>query len=154
VDEAPSNDPDDRRHIAAALAAGADVIVTNNLADFPSEPLALLGLRVMTADEYLCELFGSARTEVITTIRRLAREKRNPPMTPMDLLARIGKIAPEFLAWPSVISKRPEIHAQMQERHFALRRKKYCRSPRRDPGSSSTSAEPELSQYCEFEFPS
>jgi hypothetical protein len=85
-----------RRHIAAALAAGADVIVTNNLADFPSEPLALLGLRVMTADEYLCELFGSARTEVITTIRRLAREKRNPPMTPMDLLARIGKIAPEF----------------------------------------------------------
>jgi|SRR2546423_3324168 len=52
VDEAPSSDPDDRHHIAAALAAGADVIVTNNLDDFPSEPLALLGLRVLTMNEY------------------------------------------------------------------------------------------------------
>lgn len=96
VDEAPSSDPDDRRHIAAALAAGADVIVTNNLDDFPSEPLALLGLRVLTPDEYLCELFGVARIEVIAMIKRLAAEKRRPPMTPVDLMARIGKSAPKF----------------------------------------------------------
>jgi predicted nucleic acid-binding protein len=96
VDGAPSSDLDDRRHIAAALASGADVIVTNNLADFPAERLNALGLRVLTPDMYLCELIGLARYEVIATVERLAAEKRNPPMTPVDLLERIGKIAPVF----------------------------------------------------------
>ena len=48
TDDAPSGDPDDRRHIAAALAAQADLIVTGNLDDFPAGPLAALGLRVAT----------------------------------------------------------------------------------------------------------
>lgn len=96
IDEAPSSDPDDRHHIAAAIAARADFIVTNNLDDFPAEPLAALGLRVATPDEYLCELFDSAQAEVVATINQLAAEKRNPPMTPDDLLARVGKTAPAF----------------------------------------------------------
>ncbi|NUR63752.1 MAG: hypothetical protein HOV87_34595 [Catenulispora sp.] len=64
--------------------------------DFPAGPLAALGLRVATPDEYLCELFESAPAEVVATIDRLAEEKRNPPMTPDDLLARVGKTAPAF----------------------------------------------------------
>ena len=96
IDDAPSNDPDDRHHIAAAIAARADAIVTNNVADFPQDPLAKRGLRVLTPDEYLCELLNTARVEVVATIERLASEKRNPPMTSADLLARISKTAPQF----------------------------------------------------------
>ena len=96
VDDAPSPDPDDRRHIAAAIAGKADAIITNNIADFPARPLAALGLRVLTPDEYLRELLKAEQTEVIATIERLAREKRNPAPTPADLLARVGKIAPQF----------------------------------------------------------
>ncbi len=54
----PGNDPDDRRHMAAALAGRAQVMVTWNRDDFPGEPLAGMGLRVADPDEYLCELLG------------------------------------------------------------------------------------------------
>ncbi|WP_370154758.1 PIN domain-containing protein [Streptacidiphilus sp. EB129] len=36
VDEMPGDDPDDRHRSAAALAAGADVLITWNLAGFPA----------------------------------------------------------------------------------------------------------------------
>ena len=50
-------DEDDREVMAAALAAEADVICTNNLAHFPEPVLSDLGLEVMTPDCLLCRLF-------------------------------------------------------------------------------------------------
>ena len=52
----PGVDPDDHPHMAAAVAAGVDALVTANLADFPEQPLAALGVRVVDPDLYLCEL--------------------------------------------------------------------------------------------------
>jgi predicted nucleic acid-binding protein len=81
----PSPDPDDRHHIAAAVASNAAVIVTWNRTDFPAQPLARLGLRVADPDTYLQELLAEVPDEVLATVVRLANEKRSPPRTPLDL---------------------------------------------------------------------
>jgi predicted nucleic acid-binding protein len=86
VERMPGKDPDDRLHMAAAIAGGASAIVTWNRADFPAEPLAELGLRVCDPDEYLCELFGDLPDEVVATVARLAAEKRRPPMSGYELV--------------------------------------------------------------------
>lgn len=91
VDAMPGYDADDRRHMAAAVVGQASAIVTWNLADFPTEPLAALGIRVTDPDQYLCELLGELPQEVATTVIRLASEKRRPPRTPADLTNNLAK---------------------------------------------------------------
>jgi predicted nucleic acid-binding protein len=91
VAQMPGDDPDDRVHMAAAVAAGAEAIVTWNQADFPAGPLAAHGVRVRTPDEYLCDLLDAWPNEVLGTVVRLAGEKRRPPMTPADLANLLAK---------------------------------------------------------------
>lgn len=91
VDGMPGSDPDDRHHAAAAVAAGADALITWNLADFPAEAMARLGVRVVDPDTYLCELYEEMPQEVAETIVRVAGGKRNPPMTRDEIVARLGK---------------------------------------------------------------
>ncbi|MFD8145774.1 PIN domain-containing protein [Streptomyces sp. NPDC059708] len=91
VDEMPGEDPDDRHHAAAAVASGADMLVTWNLSDFPAGAMARLGVAVVDPDTYLCRLHEEVPDEVAATLARLAAEKRNPPMTRHDLLARLAK---------------------------------------------------------------
>ena len=59
----PGNDPDDHVHMAAAVAAGVDALVTANRADFPTGPLRKLGVEVMGPDAYLTELFEDLPSE-------------------------------------------------------------------------------------------
>jgi predicted nucleic acid-binding protein len=85
IAEMPGKDADDHEHIAAAIAGGASVLLTHNTKDFPTKPLAALGLRVLHPDTYLCELADEIPVEVTETVIRLAAEKRRPPKTPSDL---------------------------------------------------------------------
>ena len=55
----PGKDPDDRVHMAAAVAGRAAAIVTWNLADFPASELASQGVRVCTPDDYLSDLLNA-----------------------------------------------------------------------------------------------
>jgi len=86
-------DPDDLHHIAAAVAGGASTLVTWSLADFPAATTGPLGITVTDPDTYLCSLLERTSIEVVATVRRLASEKRRPPMSPVDItnaLARAG----------------------------------------------------------------
>ena len=48
--------PDDRHMLAAALAAGAETILTMNLRDFPAAALAPRGVAAVHPDDFLCGL--------------------------------------------------------------------------------------------------
>ena len=91
IAQMPGDDPDDHPHMAAAVAARVDALVTANLADFPAGALSEHGVRVLGPDAYLVELFDEAPNEVLATVVRLAAEKSRPPMTPLDLLAALRR---------------------------------------------------------------
>ncbi|XVU24535.1 PIN domain-containing protein [Actinoplanes sp. CA-054009] len=91
IEQMSGKDPDDRIHMAAAVAARATAIVTWNLADFPASALAAHGVRVCTPDDYLCDLFEAWPDEALDSVVRLAGEKRRPPMTPADIASSLAK---------------------------------------------------------------
>jgi hypothetical protein len=67
-------DPDDRHVVAAAIAAGASIILTWNLRDFPPTRLKKFGLRTQTPDAFLAGLYDEAPN---LTIGCLANARRN-----------------------------------------------------------------------------
>jgi hypothetical protein len=66
-------DAGDRHVLAAAIEAGASILLTFNLADFPSASLALHGVAARHPDDFLCELHA-ADPEAVEAAVNLARE--------------------------------------------------------------------------------
>lgn len=85
VEEFDLPDPDDRHVLAAAVAAGASRLVTDNLDDFPAERM-LEGLRVVSTDEFVLELASDDLDVVVDVIETQAAGLVNPPMTASELL--------------------------------------------------------------------
>ncbi len=86
----PSEDLDDRKHIAAAKVGRATVLLTRNLKHFPAEPLSQMSIRVLDADAYLCEQLAISSEQMLWTVSRIAGEKRRPSMTVGELVAALG----------------------------------------------------------------
>jgi hypothetical protein len=82
-------DPDDRHVLAAAIRAGAQVIVTCNLTDFPEETLARFDIVALHPDDFLLRLFESAPHVVCAAVKRQRESLRNPPKTPEELLTTL-----------------------------------------------------------------
>ena len=74
------NDPKDRHVVAAAVKAGAQVIVTSNLKDFYDLPS---GIEAQSPDEFLCNLVDLDPARVVQVLeavcRRLTRPSRDLP---------------------------------------------------------------------------
>jgi predicted nucleic acid-binding protein len=98
VDSVDGPDPDDRFHIAAAIAARASMLITWNAADFQSTTLDRNGVVVMDPDTYLKGLFDEIPDEVVATVQRLAAGKRRPPMTAADLADALAKAGTPLFA--------------------------------------------------------
>lgn len=84
-------DPDDRHVLAAAIVGRADVIVTDNLADFPPDALTPFGIDVQTPDEFLCHLLDLAPDAVCAVIRDLRDALGNPAMSSADYVASLER---------------------------------------------------------------
>ncbi len=82
-------DPGDRHVLAAAIHAGADVIVTCNLRDFPTETLARFDLEAQHPDDFLVGLLDLAPGMVCAAVKRQRESLRNPPKTAQELLATL-----------------------------------------------------------------
>jgi hypothetical protein len=71
------NDVKDRHVAAAAVKAGAQVIVTSNTRDFYDLPS---GIDVQTPDAFLSSLFDLDPPHMMGVLETLARRYRRPPM--------------------------------------------------------------------------
>jgi predicted nucleic acid-binding protein len=93
---AMTNDPKDRHVLAAAVRAGARVIVTENLRDFPASACAPYDVEARNADAFLTALLDAAPAIMAEIIREQAADLRRPPQTPAQVLARLARTAPTF----------------------------------------------------------
>ena len=79
-------DADDRHVLAAALQAGAEVIVTANLKDFPPSILDPLGVAAWHPNHFVCDLLDRSPASVVRAVRDQRRSLRNPPASALELL--------------------------------------------------------------------
>jgi hypothetical protein len=89
-------DMDDRHVLAAAITGHCDVIVTQNLDDFPSAALAPYGIDVQHPDEFLCNQLHLAPQLFCGAMRRVRARLKNPPYSVeqyLDTLTRQGLAA-------------------------------------------------------------
>lgn len=84
-------DPDDRHVLAAALTAGASVLVTSNLSDFPTDKIPA-GLRAVSPDEFVVTLAADDLDTVMDVIEAQAAALVNPPMTTSQLLDGLADV--------------------------------------------------------------
>lgn len=82
-------DAEDRHVLAAAVASGAEAIVTFNLADFPQAALAPYGVRALHPDTFLLELLEAAPDAFIAAVRAHRMSLKNPPRTPDEYLMQL-----------------------------------------------------------------
>jgi len=88
IDALSLPDPDDCHVLAAALRAGADLIVTFNLTDFPAAALAPHGLEARHPDDLLVDLLDTAPDAVWAAVNLQRAGLANPPLTAVELLAK------------------------------------------------------------------
>ncbi|WP_045876774.1 PIN domain-containing protein [Pseudofrankia sp. DC12] len=81
----------DRHVLAAAVKAGAGLLVTDNISDFPAASALPHGVEVLTADQFLLELLDTSPRTVITVLRRQADGYKRDPKTLDGLLATLSR---------------------------------------------------------------
>ncbi len=93
-----TNHPKDRHVLAAAVEAGADVIVTSNVKHFPRSACEPHDIEVQSPDKFFCYQWEVRSPEYLTAIlEQWASTLSNPPFTLEALLEeRLAKSAPKF----------------------------------------------------------
>ncbi len=82
-------DPKDIHVLAAAIKTNANVIVTNNTKDFPTDYLSSFGLVVKTADDFLTDAIDLDNDVAITAFKHLVINRTNPNLDEFDVLNRL-----------------------------------------------------------------
>lgn len=79
----------DRHVLAAAIKTNANLIVTNNLKDFPSEILEPFGMSAKSADDFLTDLIDLNPKIAIKAFKKLVMNRRNPDLDEYEVLAAL-----------------------------------------------------------------
>lgn len=84
-------DPKDRHVLAAAIKTNANVIVTNNIKDFPEDYLASFGLSAKTADDFLTDIIDLNPEQATKAFREMVLNRRNPDLDEYEVLDILRK---------------------------------------------------------------
>jgi hypothetical protein len=91
VDLVELPDPDDRHVVAAAIRAGAQVIVTANIKDFPAEELEPWGIEPRSPDDFVLEHVVQHGPAISLIVRQIADTWTQPPGTLHDVLVALER---------------------------------------------------------------
>lgn len=91
VDGLDLPDEKDRHVLAAAIKINADVIVTNNIKDFPAAYLETFGLTAKTADDFLTDIIDLNQDEAIAAFKEMVLNKKNPELDEFQVLEQLRK---------------------------------------------------------------
>ncbi|OQD44130.1 nuclease [Croceivirga radicis] len=80
------SDPNDCHVLAAAIKTNANVIVTNNIKDFPKEYLSSFGLSAKTADDFLTDIIDLNPEEAVKAFKEMVLYRRNPDLDEFEVL--------------------------------------------------------------------
>jgi hypothetical protein len=84
-------DPDDRHVLAAAIKAGAQVIVTRNLRDFTESALAPWNIEAKSPDAFVLDQVHIDIRAVAASVRQIADSRTNPPEAIEDVLSQLER---------------------------------------------------------------
>lgn len=79
-------DPDDRHVLAAAIVGRCDVIVTQNLKDFPHDAIKPFGVEAQHPDDFLSNHLALAPGLFCSALQKVRARLQNPPYTAEDYL--------------------------------------------------------------------
>ena len=85
-------DPNDRHVLAAAIVGRCDVIVTQNLRDFPDAALAPYGVEAQHPDTFLCTHLDLAPGVFCGAVRKVRARLKKPPYPVDDYLANLERV--------------------------------------------------------------
>ncbi len=84
-------DADDRHVLAAAIKAEANLILTINLKDFPSQTLAAWNLTAKHPDEFTTDLLQANQDAVVAVLQEMRARRKRPPISAADFLAQLER---------------------------------------------------------------
>jgi predicted nucleic acid-binding protein len=93
-------DSNDRHVLAAAIQAGAQLIVTNNLKDFPVAALEPHGVGVMGAEAFVMLFVQSHPEQVLASLRAQRFSLKDPPVSVQTFLENLERNGlPSLVQW-------------------------------------------------------
>lgn len=98
LESAMTNNPKDRHVLAAAVACGAQLIVTRNIKDYPLESRRPYHIDIQTPDEFLLSLWDLDQEAMTAVLDDAASVTRNPALHIFDIVGRLRPHAPAFAA--------------------------------------------------------
>ena len=84
-------DPKDRHVLAAAIRSGSQVIVTENIGDFPQAVLEAYNIEAQTPDIFVLHLIDLSPTTVSGVVQAQAAALKDPPMSASDVFSRLAQ---------------------------------------------------------------
>lgn len=84
-------DKDDCHVLAAAIRTNANIIVTNNLKDFPEDYLDSFGLKAKSADDFLTDITDLNPEQAIEAFKEMVLNRKNPAMDEYEVLENLRR---------------------------------------------------------------